>query len=94
MKSRLRLAFLIGMGKLFNLAGIPPMVCEVETIGIGGVPVKVKVSDLYTIISVGGYDLFFRRLTGRWDGTGSGNPDVIAHATWNSDGREVSDDPR
>ena len=83
--NRLHLAFLIGIGKLFNLAGVPPMVCECETIGIGGVPIKVKVSDLYTIISVGGYDLFFTRLTGRWDGTGSGNPEVIAHATWNRD---------
>lgn len=71
---RLRIKELLGW--LWNLAGIPPMIETVDHIGIGSKLVSVRVGRLFTIVSVDGYDLYFTRLTGKFDGTGSGNADI------------------
>jgi hypothetical protein len=58
------------LGKLANLAGYPAIVRECDYLGPLGKPVSVKVHELYTIISVGGLDVYFNRFTGNIDGTG------------------------
>jgi hypothetical protein len=57
-------------GRLLNLAGYPAVVRACEYSGSSGVRVSVKVHELYTIISVGGTDVYFNRLSGSIDGTG------------------------
>ena len=69
------------LGKLLNLTGAPGFVRECDHGGIGSVYVKVRISPLFTVISVNGYDVFFKRITGKIDGTGSGSPEVIEKYT-------------
>jgi|SRR5579863_1550039 len=58
------------LGRVANLAGYPAIVRPCEYEGPLGKKVSVKVHELYTIISIGGVDVYFNRLSGRIDGTG------------------------
>ena len=60
------------IGKLLNLAGYPALVreCEYASDALGA-RVKVTKSGLYTVISVNGLDIFFKRFTGEIDGVGA-----------------------
>jgi hypothetical protein len=58
------------LGRLANVAGYPAVVRKCEYMGPLGKPVSVKVHELYTIVSIGGVDVYFNRLTGKIDGTG------------------------
>jgi hypothetical protein len=56
-----------------NRLGAPGAVRDVEIEDGGtGQKIEVRVGVLFTRISVNGRDYYFRRLTGRFDGTGSG----------------------
>lgn len=59
-------------GKVLNLAGLPGFVRECDYQGEGtGAEVRVRRADLYTVITVNGLDVYFNRLSGTIDGTGS-----------------------
>ena len=64
------------VGKLLNLGGYPSLVreCEYESSALGA-RVSVKKLELYTVISVNGLDVYFKRFTGEIDGVGS-NPNA------------------
>lgn len=70
------------IGVVMGWAGIPGFVrdCEYKC-GLTGQYIKVRVSPLFTVISVNGLDVYFYRTTGGIDGTGSGSPEVIATMT-------------
>jgi len=69
--SRMRIALRVALGRLFNVAGIPGLVqpCSYQASVTDG-DVIVKKSELFTIISVNGIDIYFHRLTGAIDGVG------------------------
>lgn len=53
--------------------GVPGFIRDVELKdAVTGQHVKVKTGHLFTKISVDGRDYYFHRLSGRFDGTGSG----------------------
>ena len=56
---------------LYNLAGVPGLVrdCDYEA-GVTDATVKVRVRDLFTIVTVNGLEIYFHRLTGSIDGVG------------------------
>jgi len=58
-------------GKVANLAGFPCLIREsrYESPSLG-VNVTVQASDLYTVVTVNGVEVFFHRLSGRIDGVG------------------------
>jgi hypothetical protein len=69
--SWLRLKLRVGLGKLFNLAGIPGMVRECDYIAnTTDAQVSVRVRELFTIVTVNGLEIYFHRLTGTIDGVG------------------------
>jgi hypothetical protein len=59
------------LGKLLNLAGYPMIVreCTYGTKELG-VTVTVKRSDLFTVVTVNGIEVFFYRISGKIDGVG------------------------
>lgn len=62
---------------LYSLAGIPPFIREGEyQCSLSGYTVKVTGRGIYTKISIAGgesvADVYFSRLTGKFDGTGYG----------------------
>jgi hypothetical protein len=58
--------------EILNRAGLPGAVQDVEINDeLTGQQVSVRVRALFTRISVNGRDYYFRRLSGRYDGTGS-----------------------
>lgn len=59
-------------GTLYNWAGIPGLVrdCDYEA-GVTDAHVKVRVRELYTIVTVHGLDVYFNRLSGFIDGVGA-----------------------
>ena len=60
------------LGKILNCLGWPGFVQETEYRGAGThAVVRVKNTSLFTIVSVNGTDVYFDRLTGRIDGTGT-----------------------
>lgn len=60
------------LGQLLNWLGWPGLVREAEYHGRGTTAlVRVKNSRLFTVVSVNGTDVYFDRLTGRIDGTGT-----------------------
>jgi hypothetical protein len=66
----LKIRLLEWWGKVLNLAGYPAVVRPCDYMGPLGVRVRVRVSPLYTVVSVGGVDIYFGRTTGKIDGTG------------------------
>jgi hypothetical protein len=65
----LRLSLLTWAGRILNLAGVPGYVRAGNHQSEFG-SVQVRVSPLYTVITVNGVDVFFYRLTGGIDGVG------------------------
>jgi len=59
------------LAKLANLAGFPGFVriCDYEA-GITDARIRVRVGEMFTIITVNGLDIYFHRLTGKIDGVG------------------------
>lgn len=56
-------------GHVASLSGCPGFVRPCEYLGLG-VAVTVRVSTLFTVVSVNGIDVYFYRLTGGIDGVG------------------------
>ena len=65
----LRLRFLNAMGQILNLAGMPGWVREARYTS-DAATVTVRVSGLYTIVTVNDVDVYFYRMTGGIDGVG------------------------
>jgi hypothetical protein len=67
---RLRLRWVLGT--IFNLAGVPGLVreCDYEA-GALDARISVRVREMYTVIHINGFDVYFHRLTGKIDGVGS-----------------------
>lgn len=59
------------VGSLFNRVGIPGAVSDIEiNDDLTGQQVSIKRDAYFTVISVNGRDYNFKRLTGKYDGTG------------------------
>ena len=58
------------LGRLFNLASLPGFVRQGIYRSRLGEKIRVRVSPMFTEISVKGISVFFDRLTGRFDGIG------------------------
>lgn len=58
------------LGTILNLAGFPGWVREGDYQSSFGTDVKVRISPLYTRVSIDGVEIFFHRITGRIDGIG------------------------
>jgi hypothetical protein len=71
----LRLSLLTWLGRILNLAGLPGWIRAGEYESEHG-RVRVRVTPLYTVVTVNGVEVFFYRLTGGLDGVG------VSH-TWN-----------
>ncbi len=58
-------------GALCNVAGIPGLIrnCDYEG-GITDASIRVRVGEMYTVITVNGLDIYFHRTTGEIDGVG------------------------
>lgn len=71
--SWLRLGILEIFGWVFNTVGVPGLVrdCEYDA-SVTRAHIGVRSSTLFTVVSVNGFDVYFRRLTGRIDGVGAG----------------------
>lgn len=65
----LRLSLLTWAGRILNLAGLPGCVRAGHHQSEFGT-VRVRISPLYTVVTVNGVDVFFYRLTGGIDGVG------------------------
>ena len=61
------------VGKVLNRVGIAGAVrdCEIDD-DVSGNKLQIHSSPRFTRISINGRDFYFDRLTGRFDGTGSG----------------------
>ena len=70
MWTRIRLRWLIASGRLANRIGWPLVIRPTEYSSQLGVTVSVKASDMFTIVTVNGIRVFFRRFTGHVDGVG------------------------
>jgi hypothetical protein len=66
--TRLRLLVLGWLGRLANLAGLPGFVRNGRYTSALGVDVIVRISPLFTIVSVDGFEIYFYRLSGGIDG--------------------------
>jgi len=64
-----RLSLLTWAGRILNLAGLPGVIRSGSHHSSFGT-VRVRVSALYTVVTVNGVDVFFYRLTGGIDGVG------------------------
>jgi len=69
--SWIRLRIRLALGMLFNLAGIPGLLrdCNYQA-GVADATIKVRVRDMFTIVTVNGFEIYFHRLTGSIDGVG------------------------
>lgn len=57
------------VGKVLNLAGLPGFVRECEYRGDAtSASIRVRRTDLYTVVTANGLDIYFNRLTGTIDG--------------------------
>lgn len=70
MFGRLRLGWLRFWGGVANLAGFPGFVRSLDYESQLGVSVRVRISPLFTTVTVNGVDVYFYRLTGGIDGIG------------------------
>ena len=60
-------------GRFLNRLGFAGAVQETEVEDqLTGQHVRVRVGDLFTVISVNGRDYYFHRLSGKYDGSGMG----------------------
>lgn len=66
------LAWRLYIGKLLNFIRFPARVnkCDYRSAGLG-VTVKVEHRDLYTVITVNGLEVYFKRISGNMDGVGT-----------------------
>jgi hypothetical protein len=63
----------LATGRLLNWLKIPGAVRDVEfKDALTGQQITVKVGSLFTCVTVGGRDYYFRRVSGKFDGTGMG----------------------
>lgn len=69
----IRLCWLRFAGRLANLIGLPGVVREVEYVSQDGLFVRVRTSPFFTVVMVGGVEVYFYRLTGGIDGIGLSN---------------------
>jgi hypothetical protein len=70
MSERPRIAALAG--RLLNALGVPGFVREADYRSERlDTRVRVRCDDEFTVVSVNGVDVYFRRLSGRLDGVGS-----------------------
>jgi hypothetical protein len=59
------------MGLLANRLGLPAVLSEIEiTDELTGQRVSIRKGVYFTIVSLDGRDYYFKRLTGKFDGTG------------------------
>ena len=71
MWTALRLRWLMFWGAVANLAGYPCLLREGRyRSDAHDVEIRVRSSNLYTVISVNGVDVYFYRLTGGFEGVG------------------------
>lgn len=68
----LRLRLRVLWGAICNLAGLPGFVrdCDYQA-GITDAHIRVRVGEIFTVITVNGLDIYFHRLTGWIDGVGT-----------------------
>ena len=59
-----------GIGRLANLAGLPGAVQAMTIDDAFAGKVEIRVSPSFTVVSINGRDLYFWRLSGKFDGTG------------------------
>jgi hypothetical protein len=61
------------LGRMANRAGLPGAVraCEIQD-AVTGQRLSIRTGALFTVIQVNGRDYYFRRASGRFDGTGLG----------------------
>lgn len=61
------------IANILNRFKIPGLVEEIEYIdNITSQKISIKTKSLFTVISIDGRDYYFNRLSGKFDGTGSG----------------------
>ena len=65
-----RVSILSWLGWVMNLAGFPGWVRECSYRSHLGVQVDVRISFLFTVVTVNGVDIYFYRLSGQIDGVG------------------------
>jgi hypothetical protein len=76
------LSILKWSGQLANLAGLPGLIRPASYRSALGVTIAVRVSPLFTVISVDSFEIYFYRLSGRIDGVSvTANPDYTAART-------------
>lgn len=61
------------LGYMANRIGLPGIVrpCEIKD-AVTGQTISIRTGSLFTVIQVNGRDYYFRRASGRFDGTGLG----------------------
>lgn len=70
---RFKDAFKVSLGATLNRFGLPGGVKDVEFEDqVTGQRVQIRVGALFTQISINGRDYYFRRISGKYDGTGMG----------------------
>lgn len=73
------------IGRILNRLGVPGAIQDaVIDDGFTGQHVSIQVGTLFTRISVNGRDYYFRRMSGRFDGTGTGcrQPTRLLQVGW------------
>src|SRR5262245_7735072 len=65
---QLRLTVLGWLGALLNLAGMPGFVRDCTYRSASGADVTVRVTRLFTVVTVNEFEIFFYRVSGRIDG--------------------------
>lgn len=68
---KVRDRLLVLLGRLANRVGLPGLVGEHEIDDAFAGKVSIRTSPWFTVISINGRDLYFRRWSGKFDGTGS-----------------------
>jgi hypothetical protein len=64
-----------GLGRVLNSIGTPGFIRASKCHARLGLPVEVRVEDLFTVVSVQNVRLLFHRLSGRFDGVVIENSD-------------------
>jgi hypothetical protein len=60
-----------GLGRFLNVLRFPGLVKPLEIHDtLTGTYIQVRVSGFFTVISIDGRDFYFKRLTGKYDGSG------------------------
>jgi hypothetical protein len=69
-----RLRVLRSLGGLLNTMRVPGFVREATYVSARGAKVCVRISSLFTVVSVDGFEIFFYRLSGGIDGVSMTEP--------------------